>query len=114
MVDREGVGQGDIRACQLGRQVMGQCMYRGTVDGVEDKEEDGLLVVASHFVLFLLRLRQTIDTGTVLIVITMFQIQCRNVCEGDGWLLEWWREKTGWSFALRCAGGRTVASMWWS
>ena len=55
-------------------------MYRGTVDGVEYKVEDGLVVVASHFVLFLLRLRQTIDTGTVLIVITMFQIQCHNVC----------------------------------
>ena len=41
-------------------------MFRGTVDGVEDKGEDGWLVVVSHFVLFLLRLRQTINTGTVL------------------------------------------------
>ena len=46
--------------------LVGQCMYRGTVDGVEDKEEDGLLVIASHFVLFLLRLRLTTDTWTVL------------------------------------------------
>ena len=45
----------------LGREVVGQCMYRGTVDVVEDKVVDGLLVVAGHFVLFLLRLRQTID-----------------------------------------------------
>ena len=46
---------------------MGQCIYRGTADGVEDKEEeDGLLVVASQFVLFLLRLRQTIYTRTML------------------------------------------------
>ena len=55
-----------------------------------------------------------INWDCAVIVITMFQIQCRNVCEGDGWLLEWWREKTGWSFALGCAGGRTVGSMWWS
>ena len=40
-------------------------MYRGTDDGVEDKGEDGLLVIASHFVLFILRLSQTTDTGTV-------------------------------------------------
>ena len=64
MLDREEVGQSEIRACQLGREVVGQCIYRGTVDGVEDKEEDGLLVIASHFVLFLLRL--TTDTWTVL------------------------------------------------
>ena len=50
MGDREEVGQGEIRACQLGREVVGQCMFRGTVDGVEDKVEDGLLVVASSFV----------------------------------------------------------------
>ena len=56
MGDREEVGQGEIRACQLGREVVGQCMFRGTVDGVEDKVEDGLLVVASPFVIFLLRL----------------------------------------------------------
>ena len=47
------------------REVVGQCMYRGTDDGVEDKGEDGLLVIASHFVLFILRLSQTTDTGTV-------------------------------------------------
>ena len=58
-------GQGEIRACQLGREVVGQCMYRGTDDGVEDKGEDGLLVIASHFVLFILRMCQTTDTGTV-------------------------------------------------
>ena len=58
MVDREEVGQVEIRDCQLGREVVvGQCMYTmGTVDGVED----ALLVVASHFVFFLLRLRRTI------------------------------------------------------
>ena len=62
MLDREEVGQSEIRACQLGREVVGQYIYRGTVDGVEDKEEDGLLVIVSHYVLFLLRLRQTTDT----------------------------------------------------
>ena len=42
-------------------------MYtRDTVDGVKDKVEDALLVVASHFVFFLLRLRRTIDTRTLL------------------------------------------------
>ena len=49
-----------------GREVVGQCMYRGTVDGVEDNGEDGLLVIASYFVLFILRLSQTTDNGTVL------------------------------------------------
>ena len=41
MVDREEVGQVEIRDCQLGREVVvGQCMYTmGTVDGVEDKVE---------------------------------------------------------------------------
>ena len=29
VVDREEVGQGEIRACQLGREVVGQYMYRG-------------------------------------------------------------------------------------
>ena len=82
---------------------MGQCMYtRDTVDGVKDKVEDGLLVVASHFVFFLLRLRRTIETGTffmIVIVMTMFQILCMSQClclspEGDCCLLEWWREET--------------------
>ena len=42
MVDSEEVGQGEIRDFQLGREVVGQCMYtRGTVDGVEDKVEAG-------------------------------------------------------------------------
>ena len=45
MLDREDVGQGEIRAC-WGMEVVGQCMYRGTDDGVEDKGEDGLLVIA--------------------------------------------------------------------
>ena len=51
MVDREEVGQVEIRDCQLGREVVvGQCMYtRDAVDGVKDKVEDALLVVASHF-----------------------------------------------------------------
>ena len=44
MVDREEVGQNEMRTCQLGREVVGQCIYRGTVDGVEDKEEGGLQV----------------------------------------------------------------------
>ena len=61
-----------MRTCHLGREVVGQCIYRGTVDGVEDKEEGGLLVVASQFVLFLLRLRQTIcrywDCAVIVIV----------------------------------------------
>ena len=41
VVDREEVGQVEIRDCQLGREVVvGQCMYTmGTVDGVEDKVE---------------------------------------------------------------------------
>ena len=72
VVDREEVGQNEMRTCQLGREVVGQCIYRGTVDGVEDKEEGGLLVVASQFVLFLLRLRQTIcrywDCAVIVIV----------------------------------------------
>ena len=72
MVDREEVGQNEMRTCQLGREVVGQCICRGTVDGVEDKEEGGLLVVASQFVLFLLRLRQTMcrywDCAVILIV----------------------------------------------
>ena len=51
-------GQGEIRACQLGREVVGQHMYRGTFDGIKDKVEDVFL--------FLLRLRQAIETGTVL------------------------------------------------
>ena len=44
-------------------------MYtRDTVDGVKDKVEDALLVVASHFVFFLLRLRRTIETGTFFVI----------------------------------------------
>ena len=83
MVDSEEVGQGDIRDFQLGREVVGQCMYtRGTVDGVEDKLEDALLVVASHFVFppEAEADNKYWDCAVIFIVITMFHIQCHNVC----------------------------------
>ena len=55
-------------------------LYRGTVDGVEDKVEDGLLVVASPFV-FVSPEALTANRywDCAMIVITMFQIQCHNV-----------------------------------
>ena len=79
MVDSEKVGQGEIRDFQLGREVVGQCMYTmGTVDGVED----ALLVVASHFVFppEAEADNKYWDCAVIFIVITMFQIQCHNVC----------------------------------
>jgi len=71
VVDRQEVGQDEVRTCQLGQEMVVQSArgeelmgWRHFTAPVEDRVDDALLGVASQFVSFLLR--RTEDSGTVL------------------------------------------------